>query len=157
MNLTGAVRINRPITPAGPAHAYKTYGMSMPLATHWRPATCEEVGCEAYRCGWVTTVDLSTDLGKRQFEHCNGDRARSFSVQRPAGNLVKFVYAPGNRCFQSAGHRVPLERPARFYVAGGDYRGNPRGVETVVHSRAEDWVDDFATHQGRLAAAIEKG
>jgi hypothetical protein len=156
MNLHGAVRLNR-IPPAGPAHAYKTYGIAMPLATHWRPATCEEVDCAAYRNGWVTTVDLSTDLGKRQFEHCKGDRSRSYSMQRPELNLIKFVYAPGNRCFSAGDHRLPLGRPARFYVAGGDYRGNPRGIRTRVHQRAADWVEDFAGHQGRLAAAIERG
>lgn len=156
MNPFGAVKLNR-IPPAGPAHAYKTYGMSMPVATHWRPATCEEVDCEAYLLGWVSTFDLSTDLGKRQFEYCKADKARAFSIQRPALNLIKFVYAPGNRCFQAGDHRLPLDRPARFYVKGGDYRGNPRGVARRVYGRAEDWVDDFANHQGRLAAVIQKG
>lgn len=156
MNPFGAVKLNR-IPPMGPAQSYKTYGMSMPVKTHWRPATCEEAGCEAYLFGWVSTFDLSTDLGQRQIAFCRADKTRSFSTQQPDENLVKFVYAPGNRCFQSAGHRVPLERPARFYVAGGDYRGNPRGIPTRVLQRPEDWVDDFANHQGRLAAAIEKG
>jgi hypothetical protein len=156
MNFPGAVKLNR-IPPAGPADAYKTYGWSMPVSTHWRAATCEEVGCEAYRYGWVSSFDLSTDLGQRQFEHCKADKTRSFSIQRPAPTLVKFVYTPGNRCFQAADHRLPLGRPARFYVAGGDYRGNPRGDRTVVHSRAEDWAEDFAEHQDRLATAIERG
>lgn len=147
----------RAIMPVGPPEAYKTYGMSMPLKTHWRPATCEEAGCEAYQFGWVSTFDLSTDLGKRQFEFCKDDRSRSFSIQRPSLNLVKFVYAPGNRCFQSGDHRLPLARPARFYVAGGDFRGNPRGVPAQVHQRPEDWADDFASHQDRLATAIQKG
>lgn len=148
---------DRAIMPMGPPQAYKTYGMSMSLKTHWRAATCEEVDCAAYRFGWASTFDVSTKLGMRQFEYCKGDRARSFSMQRPALNLVKFVYAPGNRCFSAADHRVPLERPARLYVAEGDWRGNPRGTRPRVHQRAEDWAEDFAEHQGRLAAAIEKG
>lgn len=147
----------RCIMPQMPPQAYKTYGMSMPLKTHWRAATCEEIDCDAYRCGWVSTFDLSTDLGQRQYAFCKADRSRAYSMQRPAENLVKFVYAPGNRCFQAGDHRVPLERPVRLYVAEGDWRGNPRRIPVRVHQRAEDWTEDFAIHQDRLAAAVEKG
>lgn len=145
------------IAPAMPAASYKTYGMSMPLRTHWRPATCDEAGCEAYRHGWVTTTDLSTALGQRQAEYIRHDRSRRHQEQRTGPNEVKFVFGPGQRCFAASGHRVPLERPARFYVADGDWRGNPRGTPVRVHVRAEDWVDDFATHQDRIATAIQKG
>lgn len=152
----GHTQVSR-LAPAMPAHAYKTYGVSMPVRTHWRQATCEEAGCEAYRHGWVSTFDLSTDLGQAQYEHCKNDRERSFSMQRASLTLAKFIYPPGNRCFRSGDHRVPLERPARFYVAGGDFRGNPRRVPVRVHSRAEDWVEDFSAHQDRIATAIQRG
>jgi hypothetical protein len=145
------------IQPLMPAHAYKTYGMAMPLATHWRPSTCEEAGCEHYRHGWVSTFDLATDLGVKQHDYCKADRTRSFHIQRAGLTLVKFVYKPGNRCFRSGDHRLPLERPARFTVRGGDFRGNPRGVPARVHSSATDWCEDFAEHQDRIAAAIQKG
>jgi len=147
----------RSFMPQGPPQAYKTYGLSMPLKTHWRSATCEEADCAAYRCGWVSTFDLSTDLGQKQYAYCKDDRTRSFSVQRPSLNLVKLTYGPGNACFDAGKHRVPLERPARLYVADGDWRGNPWRTRPRVHHRAEDWVDDFSTHQDRLAAAIQKG
>lgn len=152
----GQATVSR-IDPVGPAHAYKTYGMSMPLRTHWRQVSCEEIGCEAYLHGWVSTFDVSTELGQRQFAFCRMDRTRSYSLQRPSVSLVKLVYAPGNTCFRRDEHRVPLQRPARFYVAGGDFRGNPRGIPLRVHQRAEDWCEDFAEHQDRLSAAIERG
>jgi hypothetical protein len=145
----------RAIMPAMPPAAYKTYGMSMPLKTHWRRATCEEFGCVAYQSGWVTTVDTSTELGRKQYAYCKADRERSFSVQRPEPMLFKFVYAPGNRCFLE--HQLPLGRPVRFYVAEGDWRGNPRRIPARVHQYAEDWVEDFSIHQGALKTAIEKG
>jgi hypothetical protein len=150
----GRTQVSR-ILPAMPVQDYKTYGMSMPIKTHWRPATCEEVDCQAYRSGWVTTVDLSTDLGKKQYELITHDRERRYSMQRVSVTLVKFTYGPGFPCFARSEHRVPLERPARFIVAHGDWRGyleRPR-----VHQRAEDWVEDFSTHQDRLATAIQKG
>lgn len=145
------------IEPAGPAGSYKTYGMSMPLRTHWRPASCEEADCEAYRHGWVSTFDLATELGQHQAAYCLADKERSFSMQRPTATMIKFIYKPGNRCFRSGDHKVPLERPARFYVQGGDWRGNPMGTATRVHTRPEHWVEDFSEHQDRLATAIKKG
>lgn len=147
----------RRIAPAMPAHAYKTFGLAMPVRTHFRPATCDEAGCEAYKYGWVSTFDLGTDLGQAQYEHCKADRTRSFSIQRASLTLVKFTYPPGNRCFRAGDHRVPLERPARFYVADGDFRGNPRGTPVRVHSHAEHWCEEFAEHQDRLSTAIERG
>lgn len=138
-----------------PPGAYKTYGVAMPARTHWRPASCEEADCEAYRSGWVSTFDLSTDLGQQQYHYCTHDKTRSYSEQRSGGTLVKLVYAPGNRCFRK--HQVPLGRPARFYVSGGDWRGNPAGTATRVHQRAEDWVEDFSEHQDMITTAIERG
>ena len=147
----------RVIMPLMDADAYKTYGMSMPLTTHWRKATCEEIECEAQRNGWVSTFDLSTELGRKQFAYCQADKSRSYSMQRPSADLVKLVYKPGNECFRRSDHRLPLERPARFVVAGGDWRGNPRRTPARVHVRAEDWVEDFSEHQDALASAIERG
>lgn len=153
----GDATVTRP-EPAGPASAYKTYGMSMPLQTHWRPATCEESGCAAYRNGWVSTFDLSTDLGRKQYHFCSKvDRDRSFTEQRPGGALVKLVYPPGTPCFARSEHKVPLERPARFYVAEGDFRGNPRRIPVRVHQRAEDWVEDFASHQDTIKTTLGRG
>lgn len=152
----GHTRVNR-VAPLMRPEKYKTYAWSMPLASHWRPATCEEVGCDQYRHGWVSTFDLGTDLGLRQYEYCKADRERSFHMQRVSLTLVKFVYKPGNRCFRSGDHRLPLGLPARFYVAGGDFRGNPRATPVRVHQRPEDWADDFASHQDRIATAIQRG
>ena len=129
----------------------------MPLRTHWRPASCEEAGCVQYRHGWVSTFDLSTDLGMKQYDYCRQDKTRSWSMQRASLTLVKFVYPPGQPCFRKTEHRVPLERPGRFYVAGGDFRGNPRGVPARAHRNANDWCEDFAEHQDRIATAIQKG
>jgi hypothetical protein len=152
----GNTMVTRLAPAMGPEH-YKTFGMAMPRATHWRPATCEEVDCPNYLSGWVTTVDLSTELGQRQHHYLTHDTERRPSVQRVSLTLVKFVYGPGFRCFRSGEHVVPLGRPPRLYVAGGDFRGNPRGTPTRVHTRAEAWVDEFATHQDQLATAIGRG
>lgn len=150
----GRTMVSR-VAPLGSPAAYKTYGARMPLSSHWRPATCEEVGCKAYRNGWVTTVDTTTDLGLRQFEYCSHDKTRSYHMQRVSLTLVKFVYKPGNRCFRSRDHRVPLERPAVLTVRGGDWRAATS--QPVVHTRAEFWVEDFSGHLDSLATARQRG
>lgn len=155
MNATGAVLFR--LEPLMPPQAYKTYSMRMPVTSHWRPATCDEAGCEHYRSGWVTTVDVSTELGRAQYAYLMADRTRRPGVQKVSEHLFKFVYGPGFRCFRSGDHRVQVGRDALFVVTGGDWRGNPMNVPARVHRRAEDWVDDFATHQDRLATAIQKG
>lgn len=140
---------------AGPEH-YKSYSMRAPFRSHWRPATCEEYECEAFLTGFVTTVDLNTELGQRQYHYLTHDRERSYSMQRVSMTLVKFIYGPGNRCFSSQDHRVPVGRPPRLLVVGGDWRGNPRR-EVRVHSRVDDWVDDSRNHQDKIATIVQRG
>ena len=152
----GSTRVNRLMPKMGPQN-FKTYGLAMPLATHWRKATCEETGCDAYLKGWVTTLDLSTPEGQFHAETIKNDKTRKYSVQRVSVAVAKYVYPPGNRCFRESQHRLPLERPARLYVADGDWRGNPRRTPVRVHQRAEDWVEDFSLHQDTLKTAIERG
>lgn len=139
------------ITPNLPAHAYKTYQILSPLATHYRDGTCDEAGCLAYQHGWQTSVDESTDLGKRQAHYIRKLSGRRFTERRTELGLTAFRFDVGQRCFTT--HKVPLERPEIFVVKGGDWRGNPRG-DRYQHSSGDSWVDDFGTHQDRLARAL---
>ena len=144
--------VNR-VTPALPAASMKTYQVAAPLATHWRPATCAEVGCPNYLNGWLTRVPFGSELA----EEARGLRGRYHFVEtREEGDAV-FTFPPGQACFRASAHQVPLERDPVFLVRGGDWRGNPRGTPARAHRRPEDWVDDFATHQQDLADRIERG
>lgn len=150
----GNTRVCR-LVPQLPAQAFKSYGVRYPLATHWRDATCQEVECPAYRLGWDSVVDVSTELGQAQFDYLFHDKSRSFTTEKVGGTLVRFHYPPGNTPFKGPehAHRVKADRPPLMVVTGGDWRGNPRGDATVVHKNAEEWADDFSTHQDRLARA----
>lgn len=139
----------------GPA-AYKTYGWSRPIATHWRKGTCAEAGCRAYYNGWKTVVDESTDLGAGQANYIRHDKTRKCTEARTPEGLTEFSYPAGQRCFRASDHLVRLEREASFYVRGGDYRGNPLGTRTYVLT-ATQWEDDFSEHQDRLAEIIKRG
>lgn len=146
----GDTVVTRP-APAGPASAYVTYGMSMPLATHFRPATCQEVFCLAYLNGWKTILPV----GSEHIAVVRSLRGTYSFTEEPGDGLVTFTFPPGQQCFKASEHRLQLERPARFYVARGDFRGY--GGAPRVHQRADDWVEDFASHADKIKTSIERG
>jgi hypothetical protein len=134
---------------------YETYGMALPLKTHWVPASCEEVNCEPFLYGFVTTIDVSTPLGQKQYDFLIKDRKRTYSLQRPSMHIFKFIYPPGTICMAYADHKLPKDRPGTFYKRRGDYR--LVGQRPQIFKRPEDWVDEFGNHQLKLAALIQKG
>lgn len=156
MNPRGAIPLNRIPPRLGPEH-YKTYHQTLPLSTHWRPATCEETDCPDWLNGFVTVVDTGTELGQKQFDFLTHDRKRSFVMNRVGERLVEFHYKPGTICMRWDEHRLPIGRPPLYLVTGGDWRGNPRRTPTVRHRTVEHWVEDFSIHQDRIATAVQRG
>ena len=144
--------LNR-IQPQGPAQAYKTYQLLQPLATHFRPATCEEVDCPAYLHGWKTVIDESTELGQRQAHYIRDESDRRYQRDPVVFGQgpVTYMFEAGQRCFRQ--HREPLEREPLALVKDGDWRmsQNPRQLSP------DDWVDDFQNHQDRLHTQQERG
>lgn len=153
----GRQMINGRIQPRLGPEYYKTYSWTAPLGSHWRQATCLEYECEDFQTGFVLSIDTSTDLGQKQYFYVTHDRDRSYTMQRVAPDLYKFVYKPGNECFKRGEHRVPIGRPPFYLVHEGDWRGNPRGTPTLRHRRPEDWIDQFANHNQELSDAVKRG
>ncbi len=139
--------INR-INPNLPVNAYKTFGIDIPLGTHWREVGCEAVECEVQAQGWVTMVNEATDLGKRQAHYIRRQSGRPYTEERISGG-TQFTFPPGTECFQT--HRVRTDRPQIHLVRGGDWRG--KVGETHIYDRPDQWQDDFATHQDKLRRA----
>lgn len=139
------------ITPVGPAGAYKTYQVVAPLSTHFRPASCVEAGCDAHQNGWRTAVDESTDLGQGQAHYIRREAGRAY-VEAREGGLTVFTFEPGQQCFRP--HQVRGDRPEIYVVKDGDWR---MSQNVRRHANAGDWVDDFKTHQDRLATRMERG
>jgi len=142
------------IAPRLPVEAVKTYQISKPIPTHFRPGSCAEARCENMQHGWQTIVDEATDLGARQARYIRRDSSRRFTETRDESGLTMFIFEPGQTCF--AHHQISLEREPLYIVRGGDWRGNPRG-ETWQHANADDWVDDCANHQQALADRLSQG
>lgn len=142
------------ITPNMSVDAYKTYRISSPLATHWRPGTCAEAECAHHLDGWQSTIDEATVLGQQQAHYIRRQSGRGFTEERLAGGLTCFTFPAGQTCFASP-HQVPVGRPELYVVRDGDWRGNPTGRSQTL--RPQDWIDDFGEHQNRLADQMKKG
>lgn len=142
------------IIPALPSQHFKTYEILAPLSTHFRPATCEEIECPAYVNGWKTIVPA--DSGAAQYIRSGTSGRRFVEAQSPyeienglTDGMAEFIFEPGQKCFASDKHRVPLEREPLYIARGGDARGNPLR-ERRVHTRPEDWTEDFAEHLDKV-------
>jgi hypothetical protein len=145
------------IAPQLPAHAMKTYELRQPLATHFRVATCAEVDCPQWAHGWQTGFDL-TDAEQVGLANWVRNRSGLIFTFVQLETRVVFSFPQGQQCLRSRvrPHRLPLDRDPIALVRGGDWRGNPRR-EGRKHVRLDDWVDDFASHQDRLATRLEQG
>jgi len=142
------------LVPKVGAENFKTYGVARPIATHWRKATCKEIGCANFINGWRTTIDLNTPLGQTQAKYIRDHSGRKYTVVGQMNNVVTLEFPAGQKCFGE--HKRPLEREPIFYIKGGDFRGNPMGIPTQK-LRAVDWIDDFGDHQNKIADQKEKG
>lgn len=132
--------LNR-VPPKLPAAAMLTHLVAMPLLTHWRRATCEEIGCLAHRYGWtLQRAGLDDEdmallrASKRRFREELGD----------GGSLL--VFEAGQPCLKASEHRVQMDRPPLFIARDGDFRGNPRGTDPIVFSGADPFADHLHTH-----------
>ncbi|HEX3781717.1 MAG TPA: hypothetical protein VHX38_18800 [Pseudonocardiaceae bacterium] len=148
----GHTFINR-TAPVGPPQAYKTYGASMPLETHWVPATCDEVDCEPFLHGWSINVAPLSEQDIATIKQ-HGYRYQVLAV---SAEEILWIFDAGQPCFKSSEHRMETGRPPVFYTRPGDWRGDPTGRRPYVHDSAENWVDDMATHLDRLRTENERG
>ncbi len=142
-------QVNR-IQPAGEVHQYQTYsirsGPDIGVV-----AACKDTGCQAWAHGWETTVDERTSLGLAQARYLRTQSGRTHTERKTAEGLTVFRFEAFQRCFQE--HRT---RPDVFTRRHGDWRGNPSG-SIYVHTRPQDWVEDFQGHQAQLDQAAQRG
>lgn len=163
--MTGTVRrMPYRAQPRMAQQAYKTFSVHMPITTHWRGATCEEVGCKRYLNGWKTTFVPGTPTGEKiRYQIKNSPTKRSYRVVR-LPDRIEVVFPPGQECFvqdhPSTAHKLPVfDRPQIHVVRSGDWRTDARTRRATrrVHTRAEHWVEEFAENQDRLKTAVERG
>lgn len=81
------------------------FRISLPLATHWGPATCEDVDCEHYLKGWITIVP---SVGP-QADYIRKSSKRKFKEEKTPEGMSKFIFSSGQKCFRE--HKFPNGRP----------------------------------------------
>jgi hypothetical protein len=113
------------------------YQIVAPKSTHFRPATCEEVQCDAWRNGWKTILPIA-DM---RVEYIRAQSGRSFHESTEAG-MTTFTFFAGQKCFAADKHMVPLERDPIFRV-------RENGL-LQTHQRPDQWADDFADHLDKI-------
>ena len=150
----GRVQVMMP-TGDLPPHMYKRYAASAPMRTHWRQATCAEVECDGYLNGFVTFVDVSLELGRKQHYFLTHDRERTYTINQTGQYTFEFIYPPGNPCFQRGSHRTGIGRPPFLLVHNGDWRASSR--EPYRHTRVEDFVDDMNNNSDWLLTLARRG
>lgn len=136
--------INR-VTPALPAELMQTHQVAMPLTTHWRRATCEEVGCLNHRHGWTLA---STGLDDEDMALLKQSGRRWYEEPSDAGPVL--VFEAGQPCLAASEHRIQMDRPPLFIARDGDFRGNPRQTEPTVFSGADPFADHLHSHLERF-------
>lgn len=134
---------------------YKTYRIVSPIQSHFGPATCEDVECDAYAKGWSSLIDEATELGAKQAYYIRTHSGRSFTESRTPAGLTDFLFRPGQPCFRQ--HTYRNELAPIFRVQGGDFRGNPLAIQPVTHTKPEFWVEDFQEHQDKVKTVLERG
>lgn len=139
------------IEPQLPPGAYQTYALMRPERTHSRVATCGEVDCGSHRSGWITNVDLGTELGRKQSWYIRTQSGRGFTMSQ-AGTMQTFEFPPGQQCFKQ--HRIQLDVEPLYVKVGGDWRSRTSAPVTM---RPADWVEDFAEHQDKIITIQKKG
>ena len=147
------------IEPARPVTLMQTYGLSAPQATHYRRASCREVGCPNYANGWVSGFDVTDPDQARACKIVREHSGRLFAVREiggASGRIEKVIltFAPGQECFLA--HQVALEREPVYYRRDGDWRGNPTGSK-IVFTTGTSFVDDFGEHQEKIKTLVERG
>jgi hypothetical protein len=141
--------VNR-IDPALAVGAYQTYEVRSPRDVRL-PSACEQSGCAAWRQGWESVIDESTQLGRDQAAYIRGQSGRTFREQRSEAGLTVFRFESGQRCFAEHG-----TRPEIYLVRDGDWRGNPTGRQRQ-HTRPADWVEDMAESLDAVRTDRERG
>jgi len=133
----------------------KHWTIASPLATHWRAATCEEVGCLDHNNGWRIRIDTlpaemqhAAKTSGRHWSECVID-VDPDTGERYDPPAVYFVFEAGQPCFRASTHQVPVGRPELYLV------GNRGEVRT--YDRSDQWADDCATETDKIVNIIGRG
>lgn len=140
------------IKPMGQPQDYRTFQITSPLSTHWRPATCADVDCPHYLNGWRVRVE-GLDPKMLYAAQTSG---RKYTELHVAENENWLVFEAGQSCFRASQHKKLLDRQEIFIARDGDWRGNPTG-RVRKHTRPEFWIEDMQENNASVQKRLEQG
>jgi hypothetical protein len=143
------MQLHRPlnrIEPKLPPHLMNTHLILAPPQTHFRPATCEEVGCPHFLEGWRVKIDALPP----EMVHAAKNSGRRWREIPVAPGETWLEFEPGQKCFKWFSHRVRLDRPELYLKREGDHRGNPRRLDDVKFSGPDAWADSLGTQLDQI-------
>lgn len=116
-----------------------------PIATHWRSASCAEVGCLDYHHGWRIRVDALPEADL----HAMRVSGRRYEVAEVGPGETYWVFEADQSCFKASTHRAAVGRPELYVVRDrGDVRRYDRG---------DQWANDLASHTTKIVDKIQEG
>lgn len=139
------------ITPVLPAHAFRTFKISAPIDSHFRPATCAEVECPNWLNGWRVRVENLTP----ELLHAAKTSGRRYREESLGEGVTWLVFESGQACFRTREHRAPNGRPELYLVRDGDWRQH--FGQARQHTRPDHWVEEMSENQQRLIDAKQRG
>lgn len=134
------------ITPNMPVEAYTTFALKAP-ASDGLSVTCAQAECAAWRNGWESTVPAASAAAGYIQRGAGGRRFTQAPSERPG--YLRFVFPPGQSCFESGSHHPPIAT-----IRGGDWRGQTTETRRVG---LPEWVERFATNQLAIKATHDRG
>lgn len=121
----------------------RRYRINAPVETHFRRATCAEVGCPQYLMGWKLRYDTASEQDKHLLTHCG----RSYRIT-DGGAWIEFE--AGQTCFAYLRHTTRIDKPENFLVRDG------RGP-VIQHANADDWTEDLHEHTDKINEQNRRG
>lgn len=148
MNRSGALKLD----------THRTFSAVMPAATHFEPATCEQVQCQRWAEGFAVLIDTSTQEGRDRYDWIKAHPGGRSWYRSQEGDVARLDYPPGNQCYEQ--HRRMLDKPALLLVRRGAH--TQRGVVDRLpverqHVSGANFMEDLREHTTTVLDIQRKG
>lgn len=126
------------------------YRILNPTDTHFRRATCAEVGCAHYLKGWRVRIDTLPP----ELVHAARTSGRRHEELTVAEGETYLVFEAGQPCFKAATHRTNVGRTPLYVVDTPQANGR---VFRRRHTSSDSWGDDLHTHTDAIFGELNQG
>ncbi len=128
--------------------------MAQPRATHFRMATCEEVGCKHFLFGWTTLLGVTeTDMLDLMKITIKEQHYRVIE-ERVGEGMIAFHFPAGQPCFAAHKHIAQTGRPPTLLKMNKDGMAHEQEADRFCGEHNEEL---YAAHQEYKQGDIKGG